>query len=204
MGAEAADTLLRVSAFRAALAAVGAAVLTAACAAGQDAQTANVKPTLDGTYGTVGSIYLEGVALHTPDGPSFTAGDSVPMSLYIANNGTSPDSLTNITSTSFSGWTVVPSSSTDSASSASAAPQSVGPGSSVGLGLKNLKPDGTGSENTVVMQGYKGDPLFPGMAVKITFTFASAGQTTLTVPVQISEQPHSQTLSPPSGSSDEG
>ena len=40
-----------VSALRAALVALSAAVLTAACAAGQQAQTAREKPTIDGTRG---------------------------------------------------------------------------------------------------------------------------------------------------------
>ena len=45
-----------VSALRVALVAVGATVLTAACAAGQNAQTAYEQPSLDGTHGRIGLI----------------------------------------------------------------------------------------------------------------------------------------------------
>jgi len=75
------DTLLPVSRFRAAFrtvsAAVGVAVLSAACAAGQHAATADEKPTLDGTQGHVGKIQLEGVAFRAPSGTSYAAGSTV-------------------------------------------------------------------------------------------------------------------------------
>jgi copper(I)-binding protein len=203
------DTLLRVSALRAALVALSAAVLTAACAAGQHAQTAEEKPTIDGTQGSVGAIQLESVALHTPPNSSYPAGASVPMSVYIANTGNTADTLTNVTSTAFTGWGVVASSSgqtssaaaspaTSAAGSAPGTPQRIGAGGALSLGLQKLTSNGTGSPQTLVLQGLasKSAPLYPGSAVKITFTFAKAGQTTLTVPVQLSVTPNQQTLAP--------
>lgn len=190
------------SALRAALVALSAAFLTAACAAGQQAQTANEKPSLDGTQGSVGSLQLEGVALHTPVGKSYAVGSSVPVSIYIANNGQSADTLTNVTSTAFSGWDIVstPSLQVSTAPGAAAAtgtPKAIGAGAAVGLGLTNLT-DNTGSPETLVLTGLakKSAPLYPGTAVKITFTFAKAGTTTLTVPVQVSKNPSHQILRP--------
>jgi hypothetical protein len=210
---------LLVSALRVALVALSAAVLTAACAAGQQAQTANEKPSIDGTQGSVGSIQLDNVALHTPPSNSYAAGDSVPMSVYIANNGTTADTLTGVTSTAFTGWSVVATSSVPTGSaSASASPsglgappastsasapasgpaQQVGAGLAVGLGQTNLDGDGKGSDETLLLTGLadKSSPLYPGMTVKVTFTFAKAGQTTLTVPVRIGSTPNTQTLRP--------
>jgi copper(I)-binding protein len=194
-----------VSALRAALVALSAAFLTAACAAGQDAQTANEKPSLDGTQGSVGSIQLEGVALHSPPGSSYPASSNVPMSVYIANNGQSADTLTSVTSTAFSGWDVVATPSVQVSAAAGAtpapasgSPQQIGPGAALGFGLTDLTATGTGSATTLVMMGLAktSAPLYPGMAVKITFTFAKAGQTTLTVPIHLSVNPPLQTLRP--------
>jgi copper(I)-binding protein len=199
------DTLLPVSALRVALVALSAAVLTAACAVGQDAQTANELPSVDATSGSVGSIQLEDVALHTPDSASYPAGSNVPMSVYIVNNGEQPDTLTSVTSTAFTGWDVVatpavqvsPAAGATSAP-ASGSPQQIGAGAAVDFGLTGLTDNDTGSANTLVMMSLasKSAPLFPGTAIKITFTFAKAGQTTLTVPVQVSTKPNTQTLSP--------
>lgn len=198
------DTLLFVSALRAALVAVSAAVLTAACAAGQQAQTAQERPSIDGTTGVIGQLQLEGVALHAPTGiRAYPAGSAVAMKLYIVNNGQSGDTLTNVTSSAFTGWQVVstpavPAATATGGGSESGTPQQIGPGAAIGLGLTNLTPGGTGSAETLVLTGLKTSsaPLYPGSAVPVTFTFANAGQTTLTVPVQVSAQPNSQTLAP--------
>ena len=195
---------MRVTALRAALTVLAAAALTAACAAGQQAQTSNENPSLDGTSGSVGSIRLGGVALHTPTPPatSYPAGATVPMSVHIANSGNTPDTLTNVSSPAFQGWDVVPTPAVQvagaGAAAATGAPQRIAAGGAVSLGLKDLTPSGTGSPETLVLHGLANSaaPLYPGQAVRITFTFAKAGQTTLTVPVQLSEKPNEQTLRP--------
>jgi hypothetical protein len=195
--------------------AVGGALVTAACAAGQQAQTANERPTLDGTEGQVGTMLLRGVALQTPlSGPFYPRGSSVPLKVYIVNNGTSPDSLTGISSASFpGGWDIV--SSSDASASASASPDTsssapasspsptqIAAGAATGYGLQDLTPDGKGSSETVLLKNLKSD-LYPGTAVKITFSFQKAGSVTLSVPVQLSTSPNTQTLPekyvPPSG-----
>jgi copper(I)-binding protein len=206
------DTLLGVSGFRVALVALGTAVLATACAAGQHAQTAEEKPSLDGTYGTVGKMQIAGVSLRSPIGPSYPAGSSVGLTAYLVNNGNTPDSLVKVSSPAFpGGWDVVSTPSLAAGPSGSAAtattttptsgkPQRVIPGSAVGFGLQNLSSDGAGSPESLVLIGLDKSyaPLFPGSAVKVTFTFARAGETTLTVPVRISSTPNQQTL--PGGS----
>jgi copper(I)-binding protein len=196
-----------VSAFRAALVAFSAALLTAACAAGEHAATSEEKPSLDGTQGKVGSIQLEGVALHAPTKSSYSRGDDVGLAVYIANNGRSSDTLTKVTSPAFTGgWAVTstgsPSATTSASPSSAATPQQIGAGAALGLGLTNLTPDGTGSPHSLVLKGLAASsaPLYPGSTVKITFSFARAGQTTLNVPVQITAQPNTQTL-PANGAS---
>lgn len=193
---------MRVTALRAALTVLAAAALTAACAAGQQAQTSNESPSLDGTSGSVGAIRLGGVALHTPPDSAYQAGMTVPMSIHIANSSASPDTLVNVTSSAFSGWDVVPTPSVQitpaAGATASGAPQQIGPGAAVSLGMRDLSTNGTGSAETLVLRGLakQAAPLYPGQAVRVTFTFAKAGQTTLTVPVKLSEKPNEQTLRP--------
>ena len=167
-----------------------AALLTAGCATGQDAQTAEEVPSLDGTQGEIGNMFLNAVALRTPSGSSWAPGASVSLTAHIANNGRSADSLTNISSPSFSkGWTVVPfDGSADSGSKPK--PQSIGPGNAVGYGFENLTSEGAHSANKIYLLGLS-SRLYPGSPVKVTFTFAHAGSTTLTVPVQLSDEPGS-------------
>lgn len=212
MRAKVTDTLSFVSGLRAALTALGAAVLMTACAAGQHAQTSDEKPTLDGTEGSVGQINLVNVSLHAPSGSSYAAGADAALSVYISNGADSADKLTNVTSSAFpGGWSVVkstslssstatplPASSSSSASAATAgSPQTIPAGSAVGLGLSGVGADGGTSPKTLVLKGLAGGnaPLTPGMSVKITFTFANAGQATLTVPVHLTTEPYDQTLS---------
>ncbi len=66
----------------------------------------------------------------------------------------------------------------------------------MGLGLTGLNTGSGTSKQTLVLVGLakQSAPLTPGMAVPVTFTFANAGQTTLTVPVRLSTTPYDQTL----------
>lgn len=206
---------MSVSRFRAVLVAVcatGCALLTGACAAGQVAATADEKPSLDGANGGVGKIKVLGVSLHAPTGRSYASGASVPLTAYIANNGNTADKLVKVSSPAFpGGWDVVstpsllagpsgaPSPSQPSGTT-SGRPQTISAGSAVSFGLQNLTPSGAGSPETLVLLGYKGSgPLYPGNAVQVTFTFANAGQATMTVPVQIGSAPSGQTIPQMSG-----
>ncbi len=203
------------SRLRVAVAALGVALLTVACAAGQQAETANEKATIDGTNGQVGDIKLAGVALQAPPGTSYPAGADVPLSVHIANSGKTNDTLTDVSSSAFTGgWGVVATSSvpttaaTPSASSPSATPapsagsgppQTIPAGGALGVGLRPLDGNGSGaSPQTIVLHGLAGStaPLFSGTSVQIRFTFARAGGVTLTVPVQLGTNPVNQSIPP--------
>jgi hypothetical protein len=86
--------------------AVAAALLTSACAAGQQAGTANELPTLNGTNASVGAIDLRGLVIESPSGttPYYPIGSDAAIKLVLVNTGTKADQLTSITSTSFSDW----------------------------------------------------------------------------------------------------
>ena len=86
--------------------AVAAALLTSACAAGQHAQTANEKPTINGTNASVGSIDLRAIVIEPPSGttPYYPSGSDMALKIVIVNNATQPDELTSITSTAVSDW----------------------------------------------------------------------------------------------------
>jgi hypothetical protein len=200
-----------VSRFRAAIRTVSAAVvvaaLSAACAAGQKAATADEKPSLDGTHAQVGNMLLQGVAFRSPSGASYAPGSSVPLIVYIANNGQQADKLVKVESSDFpGGWDVVSTPSLDagpsgapssapSGKTTSGRPQKIPADSAVGFGLQNLSPSGAGSPESIVLLGYNGsEPLHPGMSSTVTFTFANAGSVSLSVPVQLTDSPTGQTL----------
>lgn len=86
--------------------AVIAALATAGCAAGQQASTANERPTLDGVNGSIGSINLRGLQIEPPTGKlvSFPVGSDVSIRLVIVNTGQQSDRLIRISSPAFSDW----------------------------------------------------------------------------------------------------
>jgi copper(I)-binding protein len=89
------------------LVAACATLLTSACAAGQDAQTANIVAAIDATNGNVGDLQLANVAIQPPpNGPSYHAGDAAALQLAVVNNGPSADTLQSISSPAVSGYQV--------------------------------------------------------------------------------------------------
>jgi copper(I)-binding protein len=184
------------------LVAVCAALTTSACAAGQHAMTAEEKPAVDGAGTTVGEIHLQAVAIARPDSsPSYPAGAAAGLMLVVVNTGQQTDTLTSVTTSAATGVSVFadadaassllnastsPSSSASASASSTAAPAAFSPvdiaaGSSVAFGINP-------SDKVIALSGLTA-PLFGGTSVRITFTFAKAGTTTLTVPVQITESP---------------
>lgn len=79
----------------AALVTVGGVVL-AGCAAGQQAQTAEQRPTVDGNNAEVGSIALRNVAIEYPDNGLYRKGAVARLRLLIANTGNASDELTEV------------------------------------------------------------------------------------------------------------
>ena len=186
--------------------AVAAALLTASCAAGQHAQTADVVGVIDGTSGQVGSIALKGVAIHAPTGQSYAADSNAQVGVTIANEGTVADTLVSVTSPAFSGWGIVDNAAASATTSTSGGDTglTIEPGSAQRLGLADLGGSATASPRTLVLMKLTSSaaPLFPGSTVDITFRFASAGTTTLHVPVQVTDAPDDATVPAESGSTE--
>jgi len=86
-------------------AAVVAALLTSACAAGQYAQSATEQESIDGTKAEVGQMTLGGLAVEAPDnGVSYEPGSAARVKVVIVNSGQQADKLTSITGSSITGW----------------------------------------------------------------------------------------------------
>jgi copper(I)-binding protein len=99
---EAMDVSERSSAVRRVLVgAVGAAgvVLAAAgCSAGQLAQTATERSSIDGAAAQIGSIALRDIVLAYPDGAKYETGATARLEFVAVNDGTQADTLTEIRS----------------------------------------------------------------------------------------------------------
>jgi copper(I)-binding protein len=215
------------------LVATCAALLTASCAAGQHAATANESPAIDGTSGLVGSIHLAAVALKAPPVSCYLPGGDAALTLVIVNVGHSADTLSTVSSPRFKS-AIVAASPDDAASylqaepgtgscaptpsgsasspavvvppsqplPAPAKPQSIAPGQSLQLGVTDTGADAP-SGPVVVLRGLTGGALYAGTSIPVTFSFADAGDVTLTVPVQLSVAPNSSTIPAASGSAGE-
>ena len=74
---------------RAAVAALAAAGVTllAGCQTGQQAQTAEEIPTIDGTFARVGSLALRDVKIEYPESGSWPQGSDARLQLIIVNEG---------------------------------------------------------------------------------------------------------------------
>ncbi len=190
---------------------VSAVLLTSACAAGRHAQTANQIPTQDGSDVTVRNMALRGLAIYAPSGnPYYAQGSTVRMRMVLVNTGTRTDALTGLTSRSITGGgsyaspTAASSAETPSTSQSSTSASIptgaqtivVGAGSRASYGV----PDST---RVLLLRGTK-SKLYPGNAIKITFTFARAGDVTVSVPVQLSATPGTETVEPAAGASEGG
>ena len=81
----------------AALLAAGATVL-AGCQAGQQAQTAEQIPTIDGNYAQVGSLALRDVTIEYPETGSWPQGSNARLQLTVVNEGRRRDRLVEVRS----------------------------------------------------------------------------------------------------------
>lgn len=69
------------------------------CSAGQVAQTAAMEPAVNGNSGQVGKLFLRDVMVAFPEsGEAYSAGEDAPLTLTIANTGTTDDELVGVTS----------------------------------------------------------------------------------------------------------
>ncbi len=218
---------------RAGLGAVLAAVLlTSACAAGQLAQTANEKPTLDGTQTDVGHMHLRGLAVEAPVAhPYYPQGADARIALVVVNGGQRSDQLTGISSPAFTSWSAYPSAAqadaVESADDPLAAPTASASSSSSSSASASATPATstaaapTGSKTVTVPPGSRvgfGTPeakggllimkfkraTYPGSAIRITFTFAHAGSKTINVPVRLTAGANQSTIPGPSATGEQG
>jgi hypothetical protein len=112
--------------------AASAALLSAGCAAGQHAATAEETPAIDGAAGTnVGNIQIRSVSIAAPSsGTSYPAGANADLIVTFVNNGAQADHLTGIASTNITGWTTFASAADADEAAADAAIQAATAGSS--------------------------------------------------------------------------
>lgn len=176
-------------------------VLGAGCAAGQQAETAHESPAMDAAVGTdVGALALRAVAIQAPlIGTSYPKGAAAPLTAVFVNTGTTPETLTGVSTTAATGWRVYPSQAAFLAGSAAATATGATPSTSTHVIIPAGTRVGFGVPNTTRVLSLTGltDTLFTAQTVQITFTFANAGSTTVFVPVQLSQRPESSYL--PSG-----
>lgn len=199
--------------------AAAAALVTSACAAGQQAATANVRTTLEGINGDVGAIHVRGLLIEAPSGVqlSYPVGGDAEVKAVLVNVGNSTDRLVSITSPAVSDWGTfantadaeavltanASATSTSTSPSASATP-SPQPNRSVPIPAGGRvswgTPESTGS---LVIFGFS-KPVYPGTTVSLTLRFANAGSLTLSVPVELGGSPNLSPIPEPSTSSIEG
>jgi copper(I)-binding protein len=199
--------------------AIGATLLTASCAAGQDAMTSVEVSVIDGANADVGDIALRVVLVQTPADGSYAVGTDAQIKAVLANNGQSDDSLTGVTAPAFSAVTLYGNGAIAGAESildgdnatASPAPTAfpAGTGSVTALDIKAGAALSIGQTNdgpAVLLRSLTADGagddkgLFPGESVPVTFSFKNAGSVTVQVPVELSKTANTASIEP-SGSS---
>lgn len=167
--------------------------LLVGCAAGRDSQTSITQAVGDAAETDLGDLQVRNLYLAAPEGSTYSEGDDAPLYLTVASRSRSADSLISVTSPDARSVAVVPAGAeaTPSADNTSASP-------SAGAGIDSrttaaelpieirggsaltLGPDST----HLVLQGLVRQ-LRPSQYVQVTLTFATAGSTTLNVPVEL-------------------
>jgi copper(I)-binding protein len=145
--------------------ALGASLLTG-CAAGQIAQTADQVAAIDGANATVGQIGVRNALLATPEGSKWAAGSDVRLHFWLTNEGSLADTLAQV--------------STSGAQSVEISGKATVEGQS-------RREFGADSEVTVTVKGLTADLTY-GQTLPLTFVFATAGQVTTNVPVQVPDE----------------
>jgi copper(I)-binding protein len=190
------------------------ALLVAGCAAGQDAQTVNQRPPIDGASAAAGNIAVRAAGLAAPRGTFYAKGDPAQLELVLVNNGTSDDTLTSVTSPaaggtqfgtadSSAGTSGSPSdSSSPSASSSDSSSSSASDSSSASSSASASSSSSAATSTPIplphggsVMIGYGNGPtvtltgltqsLYPAQTVPVTLTFGSGASVTLTLAVKL-------------------
>ncbi len=159
-----------------------AATALAGCGAGQISQTATQEPAVNGTSGTVNNITLRNVHIQAVEtGDAVEPGQDVDLMLVASNlSPDTADKLVGITSdvgtVTITGDTSVPASGTLIVGT----PDGVTPLSSV---------EGADAADASVTLT---KPISNGLTYNFTFTFAEAGETTLSVPISAGNAPRQE------------
>jgi copper(I)-binding protein len=77
---------------------VAGGLALSACASGQVAQTAQMRPTVDGQMAQVGSLAIRNIALDYPAGGVYERGSDARLRMVVVNGGVAPDSLVSVSS----------------------------------------------------------------------------------------------------------
>jgi hypothetical protein len=81
-------------------------LLVTGCAAGQQAQTVQQTPSIDGVQAEAGNIAIRAAGIAAPEsGASYPKGSDAPLRMVIINRGAAPDKLVSVTSTAAGGAT---------------------------------------------------------------------------------------------------
>jgi copper(I)-binding protein len=128
----------------AALVTVGGVVL-AGCGAGQQAQTAEQRPTIDGNNAEVGPLALRNIAIEYPDNGVYRRGSVARLRLLIANTGNETDELTEVRTNVAGEVAIVAGQSAGDASSPSATASATASGSGSATPSGSASPSGSGS-----------------------------------------------------------
>lgn len=184
--------------------AVAIALLTSACAAGQEASTANEKNTIDGVNADIGPIHIRGMVVDAPD-LLYKKNDSATVKVVIVNTSAKPDLLTSVTSPAITDWG---SFNTAAAADVVLAANSSRPDKSNGpvpLPTRQVYLPAGGrasygtpeSKGALVFLTFTRD-IYPGTTIPVTLRFAQAGSITISVPIALANSVNTTPIAPPS------
>jgi copper(I)-binding protein len=101
---------------------VAGGLALSACASGQVAQTAQMKPTVDGQMAQVGALAIRDAALDYPAGGVYERGSDARLRMVVVNGGIAPDSLVSVSSPVATDVTISEGGSADATGSATPEP----------------------------------------------------------------------------------
>jgi copper(I)-binding protein len=180
----------------AALAAGALLLVLGGCAAGQDAQTAEETPVVDGVSANVGDIALRAVAVAPPPNNSHAKGSDATLQLVIVNGGSTDDQLTGVSTLAATQVRMFANAQAASPGVTSALPgaTSASPGSPTTISRVNLPaglavPFGYSPDQPVIQLHDLTEQLFPAQTIQLTFQFGKAGMVTFTAAVHLAPGP---------------
>jgi len=117
----------------------------AGCGAGQVAQTAQDKPTVDGQMAQIGPIAIRDAALEYPPGGVYERGTDARLRMTIVNSGVSSDSLVSVSSPAATAVTISEGGSAAATGTATPEPGATASGTASPTGTASATPTAGGS-----------------------------------------------------------